>query len=101
MYSTITKNFPVPSIAQLVERWTVVVKLSIGRWFESGSKDKSCFFFTFISLNFFFPTKFNLIFFFFPNHYAQNTTYFTEKKKKREIYYIVIFFWHAEHIGGS
>ncbi len=28
-----------PSIAQLVERWTVVVKLSIGRWFESGSKD--------------------------------------------------------------
>ena len=29
-----------PSIAQLVERWTVVVLLtSIGRWFESGSKD--------------------------------------------------------------
>ena len=28
-----------PSIAQLVERWTVVAELSIGRWFESGSKD--------------------------------------------------------------
>ena len=28
-----------PSIAQLVERWTVVVLTSIGRWFESGSKD--------------------------------------------------------------
>ena len=28
-----------PSIAQLVERWTVVEKSSIGRWFESGSKD--------------------------------------------------------------
>ena len=30
-----------PSIAQLVERWTVVVKCqeSIGRWFKSGSKD--------------------------------------------------------------
>ena len=29
-----------PSIAQLVERWTVeVIWLSIGRWFESGSKD--------------------------------------------------------------
>ena len=28
-----------PSIAQLVERWTVVVWTSIGRWFESGSKD--------------------------------------------------------------
>ena len=34
-----------PSIAQLVERWTVVVhcQTSIGRWFKSGSKD---FFFT-------------------------------------------------------
>ena len=31
--------FSHPSIAQLVERWTVVVWLSIGRWFESGSKD--------------------------------------------------------------
>ena len=31
---------PDPSIAQLVERWTVVVLLSsIGHWFESGSKD--------------------------------------------------------------
>ena len=28
-----------PSIAQLVERWTVVVLSSIGHWFESGSKD--------------------------------------------------------------
>ena len=30
-----------PSIAQLVERWTVVVhcQISIGRWFKSGSKD--------------------------------------------------------------
>ena len=29
-----------PSIAQLVERWTVVVKWqSIGHWFESGSKE--------------------------------------------------------------
>ena len=30
-----------PSIAQLVERWTVVVnsQVSIGRWFKSGSKD--------------------------------------------------------------
>ena len=30
-----------PSIAQLVERWTVVVlhQKSIGRWFKSGSKD--------------------------------------------------------------
>ena len=30
-----------PSIAQLVERWTVVVhcQTSIGRWFKSGSKD--------------------------------------------------------------
>ena len=31
--------FSHPSIAQLVERWTVVVWSSIGRWFESGSKD--------------------------------------------------------------
>ena len=31
----------IPSIAQLVERWTVVVicQTSIGRWFKSGSKD--------------------------------------------------------------
>ena len=30
----------VPSIAQLVERRTVEVKLSsLGRWFESGSKE--------------------------------------------------------------
>ena len=31
----------VPSIAQLVERWTVVEvsRKSIGHWFESGSKD--------------------------------------------------------------
>ena len=31
-----------PSIAQLVERWTVVGtdrQTSIGRWFESGSKE--------------------------------------------------------------
>ena len=30
-----------PSIAQLVERWTVVVicQGSIGRWFKSGSKE--------------------------------------------------------------
>ncbi len=35
-----------PSIAQLVERWTVVLKLSIGRWFKSGSKE---FFFFLIS----------------------------------------------------
>ena len=30
-----------PSIAKLVERWTVVVlhQKSIGRWFKSGSKD--------------------------------------------------------------
>ncbi|GAB1868910.1 hypothetical protein CAJAP_09989 [Camponotus japonicus] len=32
-----------PSIAQLVERWTVVgmsyTKTSIGRWFKSGSKE--------------------------------------------------------------
>ena len=29
-----------PSIAQLVERRTVVVgEVSLGRWFESGSKD--------------------------------------------------------------
>ena len=30
-----------PSIAQLVERWTVVVmhQKSIGRWFKSGSKE--------------------------------------------------------------
>ena len=33
-----------PSIAQLVERWTVVVlcQISIGRWFKSGSKDFCC-----------------------------------------------------------
>ena len=31
-----------PSIAQLVERWTVVVNCqkSIGRWFKSGSKEE-------------------------------------------------------------
>lgn len=31
-----------PSIAQLVERWTVVGfrQKSIGRWFKSGSKDE-------------------------------------------------------------
>ena len=31
-----------PSIAQLVERWTVegfTVQTSIGHWFESGSKE--------------------------------------------------------------
>ncbi len=35
-----------PSIAQLVERWTVVGKreqTSIGRWFESGSKEGNFF----------------------------------------------------------
>ena len=38
-----------PSIAQLVERWTVVGELiSIGRWFKSGSKD---FFFTHYFIN--------------------------------------------------
>ena len=30
---------PVPSIAQLVERWTVEERISIGHWFESGSKE--------------------------------------------------------------
>ena len=36
-----------PSIAQLVERWTVVgsrKQISIGHWFESGSKDPLFFF---------------------------------------------------------
>ena len=36
-----TKLLVKPSIAQLVERWTVVVhcQISIGRWFKSGSKE--------------------------------------------------------------
>ena len=35
-----TKTSVIPSIAQLVERRTVVVRLlSLGRWFESGSKE--------------------------------------------------------------
>ena len=36
----------IPSIAQLVERWTVVVlwQISIGRWFKSGSKEFLFFF---------------------------------------------------------
>ena len=40
-----------PSIAQLVERWTVVVhcQTSIGRWFKSGSKD--FFYFNFLPQN--------------------------------------------------
>ena len=35
-----------PSIAQLVERWTVVVQhqTSIGRWFKSGSKEDLSFY---------------------------------------------------------
>ena len=38
-YSQVYNN-TVPSIAQLVERRTVEVKLSsLGRWFESGSKE--------------------------------------------------------------
>ena len=33
-------NTLIPSIAQLVERRTVVIKMSsLGRWFESGSKE--------------------------------------------------------------
>ena len=41
--------FVQPSIAQLVERWTVVgsCQTSIGRWFKSGSKE---FFFPFINI---------------------------------------------------
>ena len=39
----VCSNVPgiVPSIAQLVERWTVAgyKQISIGRWFKSGSKD--------------------------------------------------------------
>jgi hypothetical protein len=33
--------YTAPSIAQLVERWTVddMYQISIGRWFKSGSKD--------------------------------------------------------------
>ena len=39
--STHTSPIIIPSIAQLVERWTVVVQsqISIGRWFKSGSKE--------------------------------------------------------------
>ena len=39
--TAITFSSSTPSIAQLVERWTVVVQkqTSIGHWFESGSKD--------------------------------------------------------------
>ena len=51
----------IPSIAQLVERRTVAAKLSsLGRWFESGSKE-----FIFIYLfTYFFILKFNLIYLF-------------------------------------
>ena len=50
-----------PSIAQLVERWTVVVQCqtSIGRWFKSGSKESFINFF--VTKGFFyklFVTKF-------------------------------------------
>ena len=35
-----SSNLNNPSIAQLVERWTVVdSQISIGRWFKSGSKE--------------------------------------------------------------
>ena len=39
-----------PSIAQLVERWTVVVQYqtSIGRWFKSGSKEDLSFYHLFL-----------------------------------------------------
>ena len=42
----------IPSIAQLVERWTVVVlcQISIGRWFKSGSKEFLFFLTFFFSL---------------------------------------------------
>ena len=47
----------VPSIAQLVERRTVeLVKSSLGRWFESGSKD--VFFFLGLTIFFFIPLVF-------------------------------------------
>ena len=42
MMTFTSRLYPIaPSIAQLVERWTVVVhcQTSIGRWFKSGSKD--------------------------------------------------------------
>ena len=39
-FQGINLGFPRPSIAQLVERRTVdCVRTSLGRWFESGSKD--------------------------------------------------------------
>ena len=38
-------NTSIPSIAQLVERRTVVIKMSsLGRWFKSGSKEFLLFF---------------------------------------------------------
>ena len=40
IYKHISLDLRVPSIAQLVERRTVVLmKSSLGRWFESGSKE--------------------------------------------------------------
>ncbi len=59
----------VPSIAQLVERWTVVgtkqEQTSIGRWFESGSKEE-----TFLTVRHFFGARVvknpGSLFFFFP-----------------------------------
>ena len=53
----------VPSIAQLVERWTVVWWLSIGRWFESGSKDRIVYFFS-LSLLLIFLLGHNFSFFY-------------------------------------
>ena len=50
-YSQVYNN-TVPSIAQLVERRTVEVKLSsLGRWFESGSKESFFFSLNSFSVN--------------------------------------------------
>ena len=51
LYRSFSGLFSHPSIAQLVERWTVVgiaSQKSIGRWFKSGSKESYFFFFFFL-----------------------------------------------------
>ena len=71
MYSAITKIL-VSSFDSSVGRAVDCsgIKLSIGRWFESGSKDELFF----LSFSFFFPSHLNS--FFFPSHFFLSNTFF-------------------------
>ena len=68
------KSIDLPSIAQLVERRTVEVKLiSLGRWFKSGSKETFFYFSLDASLSFCFLAVLSFLFYLVKTFLTQST----------------------------